>query len=112
MTFFASVTFDGNLKVVPQTVASSSPLGSFQYGGTYTVNLNCTGTLTLAAPPKNSPEPLTSVTPLVTANFVLIPPVAYVSNGTTTLSGSADRPSLLFSTSNSTQILSGYGRAQ
>jgi hypothetical protein len=110
VTFFASVTFDGNGNVVPQPVASSSPLGSFQYAGTYTVNLNCTGTLTLAAPPKTGTP--TSVTPLVTANFVLIPPVAYVSNGTTTLSGSADRPSLLFSTSNSTQILSGYGRAQ
>jgi hypothetical protein len=110
VTFFASVTFDGNGNVVPQTVNSPSPLGNFQYGGTYTVNLNCTGTLTLAAPPKTGT--LTSVAPLVTANFVLIPPVAYVSNGTTTLSGSADRPSLLFSTSNSTQILSGYGRAQ
>jgi hypothetical protein len=109
-TFLASITFDGNGNVVPQTVTSSSPLGSFQYSGTYTVNLNCTGTLTLAAPPKTGTT--TSTTPLVTANFVLIPPVAYVNNGTATLTGSADRPSLLFTTSNTSEILAGYGRAQ
>jgi len=111
VTFFASVTFDGNGNVVPQTVVSPSPLGNFQYLGTYTVNLNCTGTLMITAPPKTTGT-TTTTTPLLTANFVLIPPVAYVSTGTATLTGSADRPSLLFTTSNSQEILSGYGRAQ
>jgi len=110
VTFLASVAFDGNGNVIPQTVTSPSPLGSFQYGGTYTVNLNCTGTLTLAAPPKTTGAGTT--TPLVSANFVLIPPVAYVANGTASLTGNADRPSLLFTTSNTSEILSGYGRAQ
>jgi hypothetical protein len=112
--FFASVTFDGNGNVVPQTVTSPSPLGNFQYAGTYTMNLNCTGTLTLSAPPKTSTTgtTTTSTTPLITANFVLIPPVAYVTTGTASLTGSADRPSLLFTTSNSTEVISGYGRAQ
>jgi hypothetical protein len=113
VTFLASVTFDGNGNVIPQTVTSPSPLGSFQYAGAYTMNLNCTGTLTLTAPPKTtSTGTTTSTTPLITANFVLIPPVAYVSNGTATLTGSGDRPSLLFTTSNTSEILSGYGRAQ
>jgi hypothetical protein len=113
ITFFASITFDGNGNVIPQTVTSPSPLGSFQYVGAYTVSLNCTGTLTLMAPPKTtSTGTTTSSTPVVTANFVLIPPVAYVTNGTTSLTGSADRPSLLFTTSNTSEILSGYGRAQ
>ncbi len=113
VTFLASVTFDGNGNVIPQTVTSPSPLGSFQYAGTYTMNLNCTGTITLMAPPKTSTTgTTTSTTPLMTLNFVLIPPVAYVTNGTASLTGSADRPSLLFTTSNTTEILSGYGRAQ
>jgi hypothetical protein len=113
VNFFASITFDGNGNVVPQTVTSPSPLGSFQYAGTYTVNLNCTGTLTLTAPPKTSSTgTTTSTTPLVSANFVLIPPVAYVTTGTATLTGSADRPSLLFTATGSSESLSGYGRAQ
>jgi hypothetical protein len=113
VTFLASVTFDGNGNVVPQTVTSPSPLGSFQYAGTYTVNLNCSGTLTLMAPPKTtSTGTTTSTTALLSVNFVLIPPVAYLTTGTATLTGSQDRPSLLFTTSNTSEILSGYGRAQ
>jgi hypothetical protein len=112
-TLLASISFDGNGNVVPQTVTSPSPLGSFQYAGTYTMNLNCSGTLTLTAPPKTtSTGTATSTTPLVTANFVLVPPVTYVNNGTATLSGSADRPSFLFTTSNTSEIVTGYGRAQ
>jgi hypothetical protein len=113
VTFFASVTFDGNGNVVVQPVTTPSPLASFQYAGTYTVNLNCSGTLTLTAPPKTTTTgTTTSTTPLVTANFVLIPPVAYVTTGTATLTGSADRPSLLFTAASATQTISGYGRAQ
>lgn len=113
VTLFADVNFDGNGNVIPQTVTSPSPLGSFQYAGTYTVGLNCSGTLTLTGVPKTTTTGTTaSTTPLITANFVLIPPVAYVTTGTATLTGSADRPSLLFTSASSTSTLSGYGRAQ
>jgi len=110
VTFFASVTFDGNGNVVAQPVASSSPLGSFQFTGTYTVNVNCTGTLTLSTPPATGST--TAATPLINGSLVLIPPVAYVTTGTATLTGSADRPSLLFTAASSTETISGYGRAQ
>jgi hypothetical protein len=111
VTFLASVTFDGAGNVITQPVTSPSPLGSFQFTGTYTVNLNCSGTLTLNSPKSTATG--TSATPaLINANFVLIPPVAFVSTGTATLTGSADRPSLLFTTASSTETISGYGRAQ
>jgi hypothetical protein len=118
VTFFASVTFDGNGNVVAQTVSSTSPLGSFNYAGTYTMSLNCSGTLTLtSAKSTTSTTGTTSTsanvsTPLLTANFVLIPPVAYVASGTAILNGSADRPSLLFTSTSATETISGYGRAQ
>jgi hypothetical protein len=65
------------------------------------------------APPKTtSTGTTTSTTALLSVNFVLIPPVAYLTTGTATLTGSQDRPSLLFTTSNTSEILSGYGRAQ
>jgi hypothetical protein len=119
VTFLASVYFDGNGNVVAQPVASGSPLGSFQYSGTYTLNVNCTGTLTLNTPPATGSSATgttttttTTATPTISASFVVIPPVAYVPNGTAVLTGSADRPSLLFTSANSTQTISGYGRAQ
>jgi hypothetical protein len=116
ITFFASVTFDGNGNVVAQTVSSTSPLGSFNYAGTYTMSLNCSGTLTLTSAKSSTTGTTTTgatvATPLLTANFVLVPPVAYVASGTASLSGSADRPSLLFTSASSTETISGYGRAQ
>jgi hypothetical protein len=109
VTFFASISFDGNGNVIAQTPSSISPLGSFQYSGSYTVNLDCSGTMMLLAPATGT---TTASTPTITASFVLIPPVAYVANGTATLTGSADRPSMLFNISTSIEQLSGYGRAQ
>jgi hypothetical protein len=115
VTVFASVYFDGNGNIVAQPVASGSPLASFQYSGTYTVNTNCTGTASFTVPAVTTgTTPTTGSTPAttVTASFVLIPPVAYVTTGTATLTGSADRPSLLFTTTNPIETISGYGRAQ
>ncbi len=113
VTVLGDVSFDGNGNIVPQTVTSPSPLGSFQYAGTYTVNLNCTGTLTLTTVPKTTATGTTPGTAVGTVNFVLIPAVAYVTTGTATLTGSADRPSLLFTAGGSpVETISGYGRPQ
>ena len=117
VTFVARLTFDGNGNVIAQPVVSPSPLASFQYTGTYTVNLDCSGTISLipataASSTGTVVTTTTTATPLLSASFVLIPPVAYVTTGSATLTGSADRPSLLFTVSNSTETLSGYGRAQ
>lgn len=107
------VTFDGNGNIVPLAASSSSPLSSFQYAGTYTVNLNCTGTLVLTTVPKTTSTGTTPGTAVGTVNFVLVPPVAYVTSGTATLTGSAARPSLLFTAGgNPAEAVAGYGRAQ
>jgi hypothetical protein len=113
VTVLASITFDGAGNITTVPVTSPSPLASFQFTGTYTVNLNCSGTITLSAPkPTTTTTTTTTATPLITANFVLIPPVAFVTTGTATLTGSADRPSLLFTAASATQTISGFGRAQ
>jgi hypothetical protein len=109
-TFFADLTFDGNGNVITIPVVTPSPIASFQYSGTYTVNLNCTGTLTLTTPSNTPAGTSTGTTGTVTANFVLIPTVTYA--GSTNPSGSAARPSLLFNTSAATASIMGVGRAQ
>ncbi|HEV1285092.1 MAG TPA: hypothetical protein VNU44_07270 [Bryobacteraceae bacterium] len=108
-TLFARLRFDGNGNVILDTVASGSPLGSFQYAGTYTVNLDCSGSITLT--PAASPTG-TSTGSAITASMVLTPPVAYVTNGTASLTGSADRPSIQFTLTNAGETFTGYGRAQ
>jgi hypothetical protein len=109
VTFFARLRFDGNGNIIPDTVTSPSPLASFQYVGTYTVNLDCSGSMTLGPVPSATGS---TTTPSITASFVLIPPVAYVANGTATLSGSADRPSIEFTLMGTNQTLFGFGRPQ
>lgn len=129
IVFFASVTFDGNGNVVAQTPSSGSPLASFNYMGTYTMNLNCSGTMTLSPPPTTSSSTSSSSTSTSTTttttttttsggttswtiNFVVVPPVTYAVNGSAILTGNADRASMLFSLQSSTETIFGYGRAQ
>jgi hypothetical protein len=131
IVFFASVTFDGNGNVVAQTPSTStSPLASFNYMGTYTMNLNCSGTMTLSPPKSTSTTTTTGTgtsgtgttgtgttgtstpTSSWTVNFVVIPPVTYAVNGSAILNGNADRASMLFSIQSSTETIFGYGRAQ
>lgn len=115
-TIFGRVFFDGGGNIVPQTVASGSPLASFQYAGTYTVNLDCSGTMTLT--PGGSATGVgtgagTSAANSVKVNFVLIPPIAYLTGNTSSLpSGSAARPGIEFTLSNSTATLAGFGLPQ
>ena len=51
--FLARLRFDGNGKVVDDTVVGgTSPLGSLQFTGTYAVNADCTGSLTVSQKPR------------------------------------------------------------
>lgn len=119
-TIFGRVFFDGGGNIVPQTVASGSPLANFQYAGTYTVNLDCSGTMTLTpggsttgagAGPGTGTG--TAAATSVKVNFVLIPPIAYLTGNSSSLpTGSAARPGIEFTLSNSTATLAGFGLPQ
>jgi hypothetical protein len=122
VTFLAEVHFDGNGNVVSQRVGDASPLASFQLTGTYTVNMDCSGTMTLTgSTPSTSTGAGTgtgvgttmSSTPTpVTLNFVLTPPSQFLSNSAQILSGFATRPAIEFTLSNSSETIFGFGTAQ
>jgi hypothetical protein len=119
VNFLGVVTFDGAGNVIPQTVASSSPLGAFQYKGTYTLNANCSGTMTLSSPTSTTTATGTGTTTSTTAspitiNFVLTPPITYPTTNaySATPSGYASRPGLQFNFINSSEAISGFGIAQ
>ena len=103
---FGLVQFDGNGNIMPQAGASS--LGYLQFTGTYTVNADCTGTMTLSNATNTSTSGSTgagTTTPTTGApvNFVLIQSVD---------SGSSAPPEISFSQSGSAQTLFGTGIAQ
>lgn len=126
VSFLARLRFDGNGKIVPDTITSTSPLGAFQYIGTYTVNFDCSGTMTLTpmttatttttgssgtsgtSGTTTTTTTTTSSTP-ITVSFVLTPPALYSTGGSTAGSSS---PAFEFTLTNSNETLSGYGRAQ
>lgn len=107
--FFARLAFDSNGNVTAQMVAAGSPLASFQLTGTYTVNLDCSGTMKLsgASTPAVTPSGTTTNAPAFLMDFVLTPPL-----GAVTLSGYATRPGIEFTLWNSTETFFGTGTAQ
>jgi hypothetical protein len=109
---FGVVTFDGAGNVIPQMVPSGSPLGSFQYKGTYTVNLNCTGAMTLGS--AISTTTTTTSSTALTVNFVLTPPITYPTTSAYSASPSGDssRPGIEFTLTSAFETLSGFGIAQ
>ncbi len=110
----ARVRFDGGGSVVADPIVTGSPLGSLQLTGTYTVNTDCTGTMTLANPPTTGTITPPAVTTFV-INFILTQPSVSVSLGAPNLTGlSANqlRPGIVFGLSNARQTAFGYGRAQ
>jgi hypothetical protein len=113
-TFIAVVFFDGNGNVTAQTVGTPSSLASFQMAGTYTVNTDCSGTMSITMPPSALPTAGTGTntpTPL-SLSFILTPPTLSAVGGTTISNGFSVRPGIQFTISNSQQTLFGSGFAQ
>jgi hypothetical protein len=121
-TFIARVRFDGAGTLTADPV-TSSPLAMFQYTGTYTVNADCTGTMTLQ---QASPTAPGATTPATTsgsassspsgwaASFVITGPITQV-NGAGVVAFQniyGLRPSLIFAISNGTQTVNGHGAAE
>lgn len=93
---FGRVLFDGNGSIpAPSTTPSS--LGFLEFSGSYTVNTDCTGTMTLNSVGSAAWDPLLFLT------FVLTQP---------RVSDTSMRPEIQFSQSSGIQTLSGYGLAQ
>ena len=112
-TLFAAVSFDGNGNATAQTVSAASPLGSFQLTGTYTVNMDCSGSMTLNAVPASSTTTgtgtgtTTTPPPAIKVSFVLSPPA-----GAAALSGYSTRPAIEFTAWNGIETFFGLGTAQ
>ncbi len=104
-TFLARVNFDGNGGLIVDPVAGTSALGTFQHSGTYSVNADCSGTITLGQPAIGTTTPPAAAT---TVRFLLAPGQGYEDNR---LARDA-KPGLLFSISNANQTLTGIGQPQ
>ncbi len=127
---FGVLQFDGNGNVVAPS-ASTSPLGYLEFTGTYKVNADCTGTMTLGIPTTVSSSGISTGTgtstgigtgtttstgttgpaanlSTTTLNFVLTEPEAEVSpSGEAPLAGQA-KPMITFSGASGSQTLEGY----
>lgn len=97
---FGRVLFDGNGSI-PVPSATPSSLGFLQFSGSYTVNTDCTGTMTLNS--VGSTGGSTTSDPSLSLTFVLTQP---------RVSDASMRPEIQFSQSGGAQTLSGYGLAQ
>ncbi len=99
---FGTAQFDGNGGIVSPHGPNSS-MSSLQFGGSYTIATDCTGTITLTAPSSSTGSTGFSTTgPTLLLNFVL----------TQSDSSTGARPEIHFSSSTGTQTLFGDGRAQ
>jgi hypothetical protein len=133
VSFLGVVTFDGNGNVIQETAASGSPLGSFQLKGTYTMNTNCSGTMSLSSISSSSTTgtgtttttgTTTSTTTTagtatgslssMTVNFVLTPPITYPTTNaySATPSGYSSRPGIEFTFMSGNESIFGVGIAQ
>jgi hypothetical protein len=118
IAFLARLRFDGNGNIVDDTVLGvTTPLASLQYTGTYTVNADCTGALTLSqklsATATTGGGKSATTTPF-TVTFVVTDPLVQVNSAGAVAFQSAFqlRPSFVFSFANQTQVVSGIGKAQ
>jgi hypothetical protein len=110
--FIAAVSFDGNGNVVAQAVGANSPLGSFQLTGTYTVNLDCSGTMSLSTVTSSTSTGTTGTTTSSTATKFLVDFVLTPASGAAALSGYSSRPAIDFTLWNGTETFFGLGTAQ
>jgi hypothetical protein len=115
--FLARIRFDGNGKVVDDSVLGvNTPLATLQYTGTYSVNPDCTGTVTISQTP--GANSTTGTKPAagsaITLSLVITNPIVQVnSSGTVAFQSPFSlRPSFVFSFANQNQVVSGIGKAQ
>jgi len=99
---FGRVQFDGSGNIVAPA-GTPSALGYLQFTGTYTVNTDCTGTLTLGSASTTGGGTSVTSGSTISVGFVLTQP-SVPFNG--------NRPVIEFSQSSATQTLFGYGEAQ
>ncbi len=126
-SFLARILFDGTGKILDGTTAGvATPLAYLQYTGSYTVNTDCTGMLTLTPQPAATPTttvggtgaqpgtPAAMAAQSITVSFLITSPIVQVnSTGSVAFQNPYGlRSSLLFSLANRTQVISGIGTAQ
>jgi hypothetical protein len=102
--------FNGAGVVTTDPATTGSSLAALQSIGTYTVNSDCTGTLTLHSPVTSATS--TSPNPSRTINFVLTAPTVVVNAGATRLDQYSTRPRLALSISEENETSFGFGTAQ
>jgi len=105
--------------VTPNGTPSS--LGFLQFGGSYKVNTDCTGTLTLTSTNANTTTgsttgsstsgSTTASNSSLTLNFILSQPMVPFT-GAGVIPGASTSPIIQFNMSNSTETLFGFGQAQ
>jgi hypothetical protein len=112
---FSLVQFDGNGNVISPSGTPSTLGGNLRFTGTYTVNADCTGTMTLS----NAPGTITGATGSSSAtssstlslSFIVTPPTVPYNSASTTAVRSTG-PEIEFSQSSGSATLFGYGIAQ
>jgi hypothetical protein len=122
--------FDGNGNIVADQTSPVSPLPMLDFTGTYTVNADCSGTMTLIAQNTSTSTTgtgtgtgagigtgtgttgTTTTTSPITVNFVLGQPSITVTPGSPTVNWNTLHPALSISVSNANQTAFGYGMAQ
>lgn len=110
--FVALADFDGGGNIVAPPGTTTPPLGFLQFKGTYTVNPDCTGTMTLTPVSAGSTSSGTasSASTAMTVNFVLTQAKAPVTQAPSTAKYGG--PGIEFSLANSTETLFGFGNPQ
>lgn len=113
---FGLVQFDGNGNVIAPSGTPSTVGGNLRYTGSYTVNADCTGTMTLKAPAPSSGTTGTTSTTSSTSlslSFILSQPsVAFNGGSSSNARSGSVGPGIQFSQSSATETLEGYGIAQ
>ena len=114
---FGMVQFDGNGNVISLAV-TPSPLAFLQFTGTYTVNPDCTGTMTLKSTSSSGPTTTTGTgssptgsTTAMSLSFVLTQGLVPF-NGGNPSGARAIGPEIEFTSSSSSLMATGYGIPQ
>jgi hypothetical protein len=113
--WFASIDFDGNGNVIIPSVVPSA-LSYLQYTGSYKVNADCTGTMTLksntGASSSTTGTSSTTSSSALSVYFILSQPTVPFNPGNPSQQASSPSPGIEFSLSSGTETLSGRGIAQ